>query len=216
MSRELPKRIDVTQLSHTELAAVADEAVAVLRNGGVIVYPTDTVYGLGADAMNEEAAARVCSVKGRELNKSMLSLVSDMEMLQEYAHVTELARRLATRFLPGPLSVMLKDKGMLAPQLLGPLGAGFRIPDHALCLAMARKLGTPVVTTSANKSGMPQPCTLDEILASFGEKLSLIDLVLDAGELPLSSPSTLVDARGESVVLLREGAISKDTLTEYL
>ncbi len=211
-----PRRISLQGLARDEYQEVVADAVALVASGGVLLYPTDTVYGLGGDATNRQAVARICEVKGRDPAKSMLSMVAHVAMLRKYAKVTPLAFALADRFLPGPLSVILESTGTLASELIGPLGAGFRIPDHALCLDLVRLLGRPVVTTSANRSGLPQPQTLDAILAGFGEQLALVDLVLDAGTLPASSPSTLLDARGEKAVLLREGVISKETLAAYL
>lgn len=192
-------------------------AVSALQEGGVILYPTDTVYGLGADATNAEAVHVVQKIKGRDNAKSFLVMVSNIEMLEKYAHMNTLARTLARTFLPGPLTLVLKARDMtLAPVVRRDMSVGFRIPDNETCLTLVQALGKPIVSTSANRSGSTQPHTLDEILAQLGKEANDIKVVLEDGPSKTSLPSTIIDARGKNAALLREGAIPKESLTPFL
>jgi L-threonylcarbamoyladenylate synthase len=196
---------------------VVERACEVLRAGGVIVYPTDTIYGLGADATNHDAVVRVQRIKGRAPGHSILALASGIAMVEEYAHVTALARALADAFLPGPLSLILTARGTKLSALAGSDNTvGFRIPNHPLSLALAQTLGRPCTSTSVNRSGEPpllNPSTLTETL---GDAAHSIKLVLDAGPSTRALPSTIVDARGERALILREGAIPRQELAAFL
>jgi len=184
-------------------------AVRVLHAGGVIVYPTDTVYGLGADATNADAVALVRRIKGRDAAKPILAMVADLPMLEAYAEMTPLARRLAEAYLPGPLSLVLAVRGeALAPVASVDGSAGFRLPDQPFCRAVAAAFGRPVTSTSVNRSGEPQARDIQNMLAQLGEHARDISLIVDAGTLPLRPPSTIVDARGTEPVVLRAGGIS--------
>jgi L-threonylcarbamoyladenylate synthase len=194
-----------------------DHAVSVLKNGGVIAYPTDTVYGLGADAINPEAVLRIREIKSRVDDKPILAMVADLAMLEEYAELTPLARAIAEEFLPGPLSLVLTARDNRLASVAGKDRAvGFRMPNTELCRTLPVALGRPITSTSLNKAGQPQPRTLQLMLEQLGDKQSLIDLVIDEGELPTSSPSTVLDVRGEKAILLREGAVSTDALRRFL
>ena len=193
------------------------EAVTILARGGVIAYPTDTVYGLGADASNADAVLKIRQIKQRVDEKPILALVADMAMLEEYAEVTPMARVLAESFLPGPLSLILTPRDDRLAAIMGRDGAvGFRMPNHKTCMQLASVLGRPITSTSLNKAGQPQARTLKLMLEQLGEQAAMIDDVLDAGELPKCSPSTVVDVRGDTAVVIREGAIPKETLHRFL
>jgi len=197
---------------------VIDTAVTSLRGGGVIVYPTDTVYGLGADATNEDAVGLVRRLKGREDDKPILALVSDMNMLEAYAYVTPLAHALAHTFLPGPLSLVLTAKDtQLQPVMSPDESVGFRMPAHPISLALAKGLGRPITSTSVNRSGQPQPRQLEAMIDQLAtQERDNLDIVIDNGELKASPPSTIIDARGEKAIVLREGAILRTALSTFL
>ena len=187
----------------------------------ITLYPTDTIYGLGVDATDPEAVLRLREMKGREDGKPISIIVSDVGMMERYAEVTPLARKLAERFLPGKLTLILtahcatSGGCTLAPGIVGEDGSvGIRIPDYPVPLQLVKELGKPITATSANISGMPTKKTPEKILAQFGKKASMITRIIDAGELPESTPSTVVDARGDSPVVLREGALSKKFIDE--
>lgn len=192
-------------------------AEAVLQSGGVVVYPTDTVYGLGADATYPEAVARIVRIKQRDTHKPMLVMTASLNDAASFAHVTPLARALAQQFLPGPLSLELeKTDNRLSPPAGGPDYIAVRIPAHPFCLALATAFPKPIISTSVNIAGHEQPRTLSAMLEALGPNAQLVDLVIDGGTLPSSLPSTLVDARGPKACILREGAVSREQLAKYL
>ena len=185
-----------------------------LLEGDILLYPTDTLYGLGVDALNSEAIKRLKELKGRDEGKPISVIISDMEMAETYAEVTPLAKRLAERFLPGKLTIILNAKN-LHDELTGGTGTiGIRIPNHVFCLALAKEFGRPYTATSANIAGEESKRSVPEILAQFGEKAGGIGKVIDAGELMESLPSTVVDARGNRPIVVREGAVPKDKILD--
>jgi len=188
---------------------VLQKAVAALQNGGVVVYPTDTVYGFGADATQQRAIQKIALLKGRDVAaKPFLVMVQNMEMLAEYAVVTPVAQRLADAFLPGPLTLILEQKGTALDYISaqGGQGVGFRIPNNEICMQLVRGVGKPIVSTSVNESGMPPIVSMTEIQRRFPR----VDAYVDAGELPASVPSTIVDARGDTARIVRDGALAVD------
>ncbi len=180
----------------------------------IILYPTDTIYGLAVDATDPEAVLALQKLKGRDEKKPISIVVTDMDMADRYAVVTPLARRLAEKFLPGKLTIILDSRDNLAPGVTAGTGSiGIRIPNHPVPLRLVQKLGVPVTATSANVADMPTEKTCDKILVQFGERARMITEVIDEGELPESLASTVVDARGNMPVIVREGAVSaKDIL----
>ncbi len=195
-----------------DLRAVT-EAAAVLRSGGVILYPTDTLYGLGADALSDSALAKVRAIKGREETKPIHTIVADLHMAAEFGEMNEMALALASAYMPGPLTLILKKKEGIETGIgKGMETFGIRMPDSKFCLDLARTFGRPYTTTSANLSGMPPERSPEKILAQLGEHADLVDLVIDAGDPPAGRaerlPSTIVDVSGGEVEVLREGDIS--------
>ncbi|MES2134987.1 MAG: L-threonylcarbamoyladenylate synthase [Patescibacteria group bacterium] len=187
--------------------------IDILANGGIVLYPTDTLYGLGVDAVNSDALKKLRVLKGREEGKPISIVVSDMKMAEEHAEVTPLALKLAEAFLPGKLTLILKAKDNLPLELTAGTGTvGIRIPNHILCLNLARELGRPYTATSANVSDMEPKSSVPAILAQFGSASSLIDRTIDVGELLESLPSTVVDARGALPHIIREGAVSRQDI----
>lgn len=173
----------------------------------VFLYPTDTVYGLGVDARDRDAVLTLRALKGSGGEKHYSIAVSDIDMMRQYADVTPLAERLVKKFLPGKLTIILNAKNL--PHELSDDGTiGVRIPNHPVVHELIKKVGGPITATSANISGMPPQKTVPEILAQFGDRAK--DIFVDPSwptELPESLPSTVVDARGDMPVLIREGAI---------
>lgn len=184
----------------------------------IVLYPTDTLYGLGVDATDPEAVLQLIKLKGRDEKKPISIVVSDMEMAEQYAEVTPLARTLAEKFLPGKLTIVLSAKDTLPVQLTAGTGTvGIRIPNHPVPLQLVKELGKPITATSANVADMPTMRTVSEILKQFGEKSVLIHHKKEWGnELPESAASTVVDARGRVPVVLRVGAISDTELSESI
>lgn len=174
-----------------------DMAVKVLSRDGLVVYPTETVYGLGADALSEDAVMRVYEAKNRPVGKPISVAVSDMEMLEAVAVVDDTARAFIERFLPGPVTVILPAKSCLPEILTGGTGLiGIRWPDHPVAIAIISRLDAPITATSANIS--------DDIAPTRPEEVSVPhDYLVDGGELP-GTPSTVVDLPARRI--LRKGA----------
>jgi L-threonylcarbamoyladenylate synthase len=182
----------------------------------IILYPTDTVYGLGVDATDADAVRALKALKSRSDGQPISIIVADIAMAERYAEVTPLARKLADKFLPGKLTIVLMAKNLPDEITAGTGTVGVRIPAHPAPLALVRELGKPITATSANVSGMTTMNTPTEILKQFGEKAAAITRVIDGGALPESLPSTVVDARGEAVAILREGAIAGLAIEESM
>ncbi|MBX9765183.1 threonylcarbamoyl-AMP synthase [Patescibacteria group bacterium] len=178
----------------------------------MILYPTDTIYGLGVDATDPEAVSRLFVLKGRDEKKPISIVVSDIEMMRQYAEVTPLAEKLVAKFLPGKLTIVLNAKNLPDNLTAGTGTVGIRIPNHPVPMRLVRELGKPITATSANVAGRSTMNSVSEILSQFGERASMVTEVIDEGMLPESLPSTVVDARGERPVVLREGAIPAEAL----
>lgn len=174
----------------------------------ITLYPTDTIYGLGVDATDPGAIRRLQELKGSGAEKHYSIAVLDIDMMRQYAEVTPLAERLAAKFLPGKLTLVLAAKNL--PKEIAPDGSiGIRIPDHKAVQELILKIGGPITATSANVSGMQPESTVEKILEQFGPKAS--GIIYDTAISPVlspSAPSTVVDARGDKLVLIREGAIT--------
>ncbi len=186
-------------------------AQRVAANGGVIVFPTDTLYGMACDPRNPEALARVYNIKGRSAQKALPVLVGGLDQLVEIvSEVPEKARRLLETFWPGPLTIVLPKQPGLPAELTPYPGVAVRMPNHPFALALLQAFG-PLAVTSANLSDHANPGTAEEVLAQLGNS---VDLVIDGGRLEIGRGSTILDCGSETLVLLREGPISFETLME--
>lgn len=189
---------------------VLARAAEVLREGGVIVFPTDTLYGLAADPRNPAAVATVFRVKGRAQEEPLPLVAANLEQAErQAAEFSRLGRRLAARFWPGPLTLVMPARASLAPGVSAGTGTvAVRVPDHAVARRLAGLAGFPLTATSANRSGFPPAATAAE--AAVGLEVGEDGLmgVLDAGVTPGGPPSTIVDACGDEPRLIRAGAIA--------
>jgi L-threonylcarbamoyladenylate synthase len=178
--------------------------VVSLRQGRVVGFPTDTVYGLAALASDERAVRRVFEIKGRPLAQPLILMVPEVAQVQDLAEVGERERAYMDRWWPGPLTLVLRARPHLRPPLVPAdrRTVGVRIPDHADALALLREVGAPLATTSANQSGLPEAMT-----ASEAARLGGLTAVLDGGRAPGGVPSTLLDLSGPEPRILREGPI---------
>lgn len=180
-------------------------ALEILRAGGLVVFPTDTVYGLGSLAFDQAAIESIYAVKGRPLEKAIPILIADAADLDCLARaVTDLARRLASRFWPGPLTLVLPKRADLPAAVSAADTVGVRVPDHAAARALLRAAG-PMAVTSANLSGRSSPRSAEEAASQLGGR---VPLVLDGGETPGGVPSTVVDVSGSIPVILRDGPLT--------
>jgi L-threonylcarbamoyladenylate synthase len=190
------------------------KTASVLRNGGVIIYPTETLYGLGALALNEKSVENVFIIKGRSYGKPIPILVKDKEMLIEFAEVNERASTLINKFLPGPLTLVLRKRKNLPDLITAGTGkAAVRISRHPFVRHLFDFISEPLTSTSANISGDENLFSFDEIHKVFNGK---VDLIVDSGNLPPSKGSTIVDLTVNPPLIVREGDISKEELKEFL
>lgn len=179
-------------------------ALGVLRAGGLIAFPTDTVYGVGAPAFDGEAIKRIFRAKGRPAEKSIPILVAGWKDAGAVVTPNRFAEELASVFWPGPVTLVVRRKETV-PQAIGPGDTvGVRAPDHPVALELLHSTG-PLATTSANRSGEASSRTAAEVASSLGGRIAII---LDGGVCPGGSPSTVIDCTGPEPVLLRQGPIS--------
>lgn len=206
------ERIFLTQHNIGEAAA---RAAAVLRAGGVVLYPTDTLYGLGVDALSDEAVAKIFAVKGRNEGKPVHALVSDLAMAARYGEISDSAQMLAEKLPRGQVTFIVRKKSGVDTGISKEIPTfGFRIPDNAFCIGMLHAFGGPITATSANRAGEVPQRSVDAILAQTGA--TGVDLVIDAGELPPRLPSSVVDVSGTAPVILREGAVQRTEIEAVL
>jgi L-threonylcarbamoyladenylate synthase len=191
--------------------AVIAEAAGLLRAGGLVAFPTETVYGLGVDPFNAEAVGRLFAVKGRPPEKGLILHLGETRQIESVADpIPAAARALIQRFFPGPLTLVLPAKTRAGdPRLPRQVTGGgetiaVRLPDHPVAVALARAFGGPIAAPSANPSGEPPPTDAESVRRTLGP---VIDAILDGGPTPGGVPSTLVDVTATPIRILREGAI---------
>ena len=191
------------------------DAVSILKQGGLVAYPTDTVYGLGACIADIHAVERIFQVKRRSKGMALPILVADRAQIMEIVTaVPPIAERLIDEFFPGALTIILPKSDIVAKIISGGgRTIAFRIPDHPVPLALIKGLGKPIAGTSANLSGYPSPLTASEVRSQIGDE---IDMIIDGGRCPGGVESTVVDLSGEKPVVRRRGAISIETLKKIL
>lgn len=207
--------MEVLKLSVSTLDTCAARAAEVLRAGGVVLYPTDTLYGLGADAFSNEAVAKIYMVKSRDGGKPIHAIVSDIEMAGKYGEVTQQIRTLVERF-GGDVTFVVRSRGVDTGIAKGIQTIGFRVPRNDFCTTLVHAFGGPVTATSANSSGGKPERSVEKILAQLGERAHRIDLVIDAGELPERKPSSVIDFSAAEPAILREAAISVEEIRSIL
>jgi L-threonylcarbamoyladenylate synthase len=199
----------------TPQTEVIRQAVEALRRGGLVAFPTDTLYALGADALTADAVERVLTVKGRARGKPLSVLVPSVEAIDALeVPLTPRLRDLLRRFWPGPLTVVVKATGRFPTVLTGVTGTvGLRIPGGAVAQAVLTEFGGAVIGTSANKAGGPDPDDAKTVQRAIGGQ---IDLILDGGRVALGVPSTVLDCTAEPARILREGAIPRARLADAI
>lgn len=197
------------------LAKQLGSATRVLRGGGVVAYPTDTVYGLGGNALNSMTIVRIFEIKRRPRHMALPVLIGDINQLHTVARdVPEWARILAERFWPGGLTLVLPKKDCI-PDILTARSdrVGIRVPAHSIPVFLARSMGVPLIGTSANVSGMPNCRTAGEVRDQIDGE---VDIIVDGGEVPGGVESTIVDSKDGVPFIIREGAIAKDIIWQVL
>jgi L-threonylcarbamoyladenylate synthase len=195
-----------------------NEAISVLKNGGLIIFPCETVYGIAVDSSNGVAVKKLNKYKQRPLGKPYAIMCSDQKMAEKYVSLNETARNLYKSFLPGPVTVISNGKHKIAKGIESETGTlGIRIPDYPFMLDLIKQFGRPIVATSANSSYQKRPYKITDILENISEKQrSFIDLIIDAGELPHNEPSTVIDTTLDDPVVLRQGEVKLKDKNEIL
>ena len=198
-----------TEVIKIDNPEVYERAIAILKDGGVIAIPTDTVYGLAADAWNGEAVSMLYKVKNRSEMKSIPVLLRGKAAINEVAEdLPGRVRDIAEKFWPGPLTIVVRRKGELPSEISATDAVGIRAPDHEFSLALLKMYG-PMAVTSANLSGQPGATSAEQVVSTLN---GMIDLIVDGGVTAGGLPSTVVDLTLGSPVLLREGPISLESV----
>jgi L-threonylcarbamoyladenylate synthase len=191
---------------------ILKEAVDVMDKGGLIIYPTETCYGIGADATNMKSIEKIYEIKGRDPSKPIPILVSNLEMIKKYGLITKKIEVLVKKFMPGPLSIITRKIRPVSDP--NQKGISFRISSHPVALELVKLLKKPLTTTSANISGQPSIYDIREVIETFQDKVGMI---IDFGDLPRTEPSTCVDMTREgNVKVIREGPISSESIMKDL
>jgi L-threonylcarbamoyladenylate synthase len=194
---------------------VLQEVLPILRKGGIIVFPTETFYGLGGNALDTQALERIYLVKGRPANLPVLCLVDGTERVHDLVReVLPAPKALMEAFWPGPITLVLPARAHLPPALVGPTGGvGVRWSSHPLVRGLVALLDAPLVGTSANISGQAPPSRVREISLSVRRG---VQVILDGGPTPGGAPSTVLDCTVRPPRIIREGAIPRETLEGFL
>ena len=201
-------------LSALDTAAI-EKAASIIKAGGLVAIPTETVYGLGANGLDEQAVAKIFVAKGRPQDNPLILHISGPEDIERYCHhIPQAAYDLAEAFWPGPLTMVLPAKSCVPLRTTGGLSTvALRCPDHPAALALIRSAGVPIAAPSANLSGKPSTTTADHVLFDHNGK---IPLILDGGACRVGVESTIVDLTGQRPRLLRPGGIGPEELIEVL
>ena len=191
------------------------KAAKIIKSGGLVAFPTETVYGLGADALNPEAVKKIFIAKGRPQNKALILHVHEIEQAAGLVEMNDAAMRLAEKFWPGPLTLVLPAKEIVPSVTRAGLStAAVRMPDNPTALALIKASGTPIAAPSANISGRPSPKDAESVRRDLGDR---IDMILDGGRVTVGIESTIVDLTVPSrPVILRLGAISETCIIQSL
>ena len=190
-------------------------AAALLDGGGLAAFPTDTVYGIGCRADDAEAIGRLFAAKRRPVNKQVPILAASVEQAAALGYeVDDRVRAVASRWWPGPLTIVLRARPNVGAEPEQLPSQAFRVPDHPVALALIERSG-PLATSSANRSGEPETYDAEDVLVAFADD-DLLDAVIDAGRVPGGVASTVIDLTGAGARLLREGPITREELAEVI
>jgi L-threonylcarbamoyladenylate synthase len=202
-----------TEIISASSPGVIPRALEILKAGGLTAFPTDTVYGVGALAFNGKAIESIYVAKNRPIEKAIPVLISDSDDVEQVGiNISDSARRLASRFWPGPLTILVPKRADLPQSVSATSTVGVRVPDHAVARNLLRAAG-PMAVTSANISGGQSPVTAEEVYEQLAGR---IDLIIDGGKTPGGVPSTLVDCAAAELNVLRVGPISLEELLAAL
>lgn len=202
----------MTALDHKDIR----KAASIIRKGGLVAMPTETVYGLAADATNDQAVAKIFEAKGRPQFNPLIIHVAGLDMAQRYVETPALAKRLAAEFWPGPLTMVLPRKSDSEVSLLVSAGLdtiAVRAPKHDIAQSLINAADRPLAAPSANRSGAISPTRPEHVKESLGEK---VDMIIDGGPCPVGLESTIIKIDGEEVTLLRPGGLAREDIERFL
>ncbi|MEP7103782.1 MAG: L-threonylcarbamoyladenylate synthase [Candidatus Dojkabacteria bacterium] len=196
---------------------VIQAAVLSLKNGDLVIFPTETSYGIASDATNSDAINKLLKYKQRPPGKAISIAVNSKNMALNYVELNNSAEKIIDTFLPGPITVISKSLGKVDERLESEIGTlGIRIPNYKLVLDIIKVFGKPITATSANISGGKTPYSINDVLENIPEsKKELLDLVIDAGELPKNPPSTVIDTTSDDLKIYRQGRVDPERMTVY-
>jgi len=209
----------LTQIIQIDLLKPSSEsiipAIEIMRTGGVVAYPTETFYGLGVDALNEDSIKKIYAIKKRSFSQPLLILIPHRDVLPEYVKdIPEVALKLINRFWPGPLTLIFFASPHLPPLLCAQTKKiAVRVSSHPIARALAEGTRFPITSTSANVSGSASPTTLEEVSLQLGNE---VDLIIDGGRTTGGKPSTIIDVTQCPPRLIREGTIPFDELKTHV
>lgn len=191
------------------------KAAGIIKSGGVVIFPTETVYGIGANGLDEKAIKKLFDIKQRPLNKPISLLVSDFDMISKVAqNITNLEQRIIEAFFPGPLTIVLEKKEIVPNILTNNTNTvGIRMPEGEIARKLVGSAGVPIATTSANISGDQSGTNLGNIRPKFEDK---VDYLIDGGESKIGVPSTVIRVVDDEIQVLREGSITKEQIMKKL
>ena len=178
--------------------------VSLLKDGGIIACPTETAYGFSCDATNKKVVEQIYNIKERPKQKAVLLIVADLKMVKKYFYIGEDELKLASKYWPGPLSIILKPK---LKKINYQTDFGVRVPAHNLCAKISKELGRPIITTSANLTDKPTCYSVECIKKQFQNKTHQPDLIIDGGKLKKNKPSTIIKVLKNKIKILREGFV---------
>ena len=207
--------LNIEKVSPEEKAAALKKAGESIREGGLVAFPTETVYGLGADALNAEASAKIYAAKGRPSDNPLIVHIHDVDQVYEIAsEVPEAAKKVMEKFWPGPLTVILNKKSCVPDGTTGGLKTvAIRMPSHPLARDFIRESGRMIAAPSANTSGRPSPTLASHV---YEDMQGRIPLILDGGAVGIGIESTIIDMSTDTPTILRPGYITKDMLEDFL
>jgi len=190
---------------------LVERAIHILKNGGIVAFPTDTVYGLGANAFNEDAVLKVYEAKARPREFALTLLLADISQIKVVAEdIPKTAWKLAERFMPGALTIVLNKSIAVSNMITGEGNTvAVRVPNHPVPIALVKGLGAPITGTSANRSGEPSPITAEDVYKQLRRK---VDLIIDGGKCPIGISSTVLDLTTSPPKIIREGTITREQM----
>ncbi|MEL7649640.1 MAG: L-threonylcarbamoyladenylate synthase [Sedimentibacter sp.] len=194
---------------------IIKEAAIIINKGGIVVFPTETVYGIGADALNDEAVDKIFKAKGRPQDNPLIVHIADVSELDALVkEVPESADKLADKYWPGPLTMILYKKDILSDKITAGLDtAAIRLPKNQIALALIRESKKPIAAPSANTSGKPSPTEASHVIEDLMGK---VDMIIDGGSTNIGIESTVIDMTGDMPTILRPGGITKEDVEEVL